>query len=250
MTEIRSTPHPAAGHQRRLLVVEDDRAIADAVVRRLVSEGYRVDAVHDGLAAVAAATRVDYDAVVLDVMLPGLDGHEVCRRIQDQAPVPVLMLTARGDEPDRLAGLAVGADDYLTKPFSPRELVARVGALLRRVDRAVALAAAVDRAAPAIEAGTLRIDVAARQVKVAGEPVHLTRTEFDLLCALGRRVGEAVPRERLLVEVWDWEPAAAGLAAASTAARAVDTHVKSLRRKVGADRIRTVHGFGYAMETS
>ncbi len=130
------------GDHRRLLVVEDDRAIADAVVRRLRSEGDDVDAVHDGPAAVAAAQRTRYAAVVLDVMLPGLDGLEVCRRIQTREPVPVLMLTARDEESDRVVGLAVGADDYLTKPFSPRELVARVAALLRRVDRAAALAAA------------------------------------------------------------------------------------------------------------
>ena len=263
-------------------MVEDDRAIADAVRRRLESEGYAVDAVFDGLSAVAAAGRaaddgVSYDVVVLDLMLPGIDGLEVCRRIQAREPVPVLMLTARSEEDDRLTGLAVGADDYLTKPFSPRELVARVAALVRRVDRATALAAAAAAAAEAaasgsvsgsgsesgpgsesgaagaaqghlIEVGGLRVDLARRTVTVDGEAAHLTRTEFDLLCALARRPGEVVGRERLLAEVWDWTEAEAARAAATTAVRAVDSHVKSLRRKVGAARIRTAHGVGYALE--
>jgi len=236
---------------RRLLVVEDDRAIADAVVRRLVSEGYAVDAAHDGPAAVAAADRTDYDAVVLDVMLPGLDGLEVCRRVQARRPVPVLMLTARDDEADRLVGLAVGADDYLTKPFSPRELVARIGALLRRVDRAALLAAALENGDGEDErlvAGDLTVDVGARRVSVAGAEVHLTRTEFDLLAVLARRCGRVVERDRLLADVWAWDPVAAVRAAQGGAARAVDSHVKALRRKLGADRIRTVHGVGYALE--
>jgi DNA-binding response OmpR family regulator len=239
---------------RRLLVVEDDRAIADAVVRRLHSEGYQVDCVHDGPGAVRAAERVRYDAVVLDVMLPGLDGLEVCRRIQRREPVPVLMLTARDEEADRLVGLAVGADDYLTKPFSPRELVARVAALLRRVDRAATLAASAasgaggdDDPAP-LDVGGLTLDAGTRRVTVRGAPVHLTRTEFDLLAALARRCGRVVERDRLLAEVWDWDPVAAVRAAHGGAARAVDSHVKALRRKIGGDRIRTVHGVGYALE--
>jgi len=251
-----SAPGPAAPGSRgprgrRLLVVEDDRAIADAVVRRLASEGYQVDVVHDGLAAVAAAGRTRYDAVVLDVMLPGLDGLEVCRRVQAASPIPVLMLTARDDETDRLVGLAVGADDYLTKPFSPRELVARIAALLRRVDRAAALAATLDDPDGEDErlvAGALAIDVGARRVTVAGAEVHLTRTEFDLLAVLARRCGRVVERDRLLADVWEWDPVAAVRAAQGGAARAVDSHVKALRRKLGADRIRTVHGVGYALE--
>jgi DNA-binding response OmpR family regulator len=237
--------------QRHLLVVEDDRAIADAVVRRLRSEGYAVDVVHDGRSAVLAAAGTRYDAVVLDVMLPGLNGLEVCRRIQEVEPVPVLMLTARDDEADRLVGLAVGADDYVTKPFSPRELVARVAALLRRVERAAVLA---DRArsrqddAPLV-AGGLAVDVAARRVSVNGQEVHLTRTEFDLLTALARSCGRVVERDRLLADVWDWDPVAAAQVAYQGASRAVDSHVKALRRKIGADRIRTVHGVGYALES-
>ncbi len=233
---------------RRILVVEDDVVIADAISRRLVSEGFQVDAVHDGLAAVAAAAVVDYDAAILDVMLPGLDGHEVCRRIQARRPLPVLMLTARAEETDRIVGLGVGADDYLTKPFSPRELLARVRALLRRVDRAAQLAhdrvAARDDVARLDLGAGLMLDAGARRVQLAGAEVHLTRTEFDLLHALARRPGQAMTRERLLAEVWSWPDAPTGAAAS----RAADSHVKALRRKLGTHRIRTVQGVGYAWE--
>jgi DNA-binding response OmpR family regulator len=244
-----SSAEPLDLRPRRLLVVEDDRAIADAVVRRLRSEGYAVDAVHDGPAAVVAAGEVGYDAVILDVMLPGLDGLEVCRRIQETDPVPVLMLTARDDEADRLAGLAVGADDYVTKPFSPRELVARVAALLRRVERAAVLAArARTPDDEPLVVGGLVVDVASRRVGVGAVEVHLTRTEFDLLTALARRAGQVVERDRLLSEVWDWDPVTAAQVAHNGVTRAVDSHVKALRRKLGPERIRTVHGVGYALE--
>jgi DNA-binding response OmpR family regulator len=241
-----------AAARRRVLVVEDDRGIADAVARRLTSEGYGVDTVHDGPAAVAAVLGGDeegdvgrprYDAVVLDVMLPGLDGLEVCRRIQARIPVPVLMLTARADEADRLVGLAVGADDYLAKPFSPRELVARVGALLRRVDRAAQLAAAGRAPAGRLRAGGVDLDPATRRACVAGAEVHLTRTEFDLLACLVARPGAVVARARLIADVWQWNGAVP-----ASATRMLDSHVKALRRKIGAERIRTVHGVGYALE--
>lgn len=232
----------------RLLVVEDDRVIAGAVVQRLTSAGYRVDTVHDGTAAIEIAAGRSYDAVVLDVMLPGQDGLQVCRRLQEREPVPVLMLTALDSEAARITGLGVGADDYLTKPFSPRELVARVAALLRRVERAAVLAAASRQDDGEIVAGALRIDPAGRRAGVDGQEVHLTRTEFDLLYALARRTGEVVERVQLLAEVWDWADATSARAALGTAARAVDSHIKALRRKVGAQRIRTVHGVGYALE--
>jgi len=236
------------GRERRVLVVEDDAAIADAVRRRLASEGYLVDVVHDGQAAVRAAGAGRYDLVVLDVMLPRLDGIEVCRQVQATVPVPVLMLTARAEETDRLIGLAVGADDYLTKPFSPRELVARVAALLRRVDRAAEIAARRgEDAAAVLSLGGLQVDPAARRVLVDDEPVHLTRTEFDLLLQLLERPGAVVGRERLLVQVWDW-PDEDRSPARLRAGRAVDSHVKALRRKLGAGRIRTVTGVGYALE--
>ena len=221
---------------RRVLVVEDDPVINQAVADRLAGEGYDVVRAWDGPGAVAAFDEHAPDLVVLDVMLPGYDGHEVCRRIQAERPVPVLMLTARADETDVLVGLGVGADDYLTKPFRMRELVARVAVLLRRVERATQLAGRRP-----LQLGDVRVDVAARRVWRAGEEVRLTPTEFDLLVCLTATPGAVVTRERLMAEVWGW-PGASGT-------RTVDSHVKGLRAKVGADRIRTAHGVGYAFET-
>jgi DNA-binding response OmpR family regulator len=220
---------------RRILVVEDDPVINQAVSDRLAAEGYDVVRAYDGPAAVAAHGEHAPDLVVLDVMLPGYDGLEVCRRIQAERPVPVLMLTARVDEADVLTGLGVGADDYLTKPFSMKELVARIAALLRRVERATEL---VGRRA--LEWGDLRLDAAARRVWRDGEEVRLTPTEFDLLVCLAARPGTVVSRDQLMAEVWDW-PGASGT-------RTVDSHVKGLRAKIGSDLIRTVHGVGYALE--
>jgi DNA-binding response OmpR family regulator len=223
----------------RVLVVEDERIINQSVTDRLVAEGFEVRQEYDGPAAVAGAAAWRPDVIVLDVMLPGFDGHEVCRRVQAERPVPVLMLTARDDETDVLVGLGVGADDYLTKPFSMRELVARVRALLRRVERAAALAAE----GPAeLSVGPLRIDPARREVRLDGTLVHLTPTEFDLLACLAAEPGTVLTRERLLADVWDW-PDAAGT-------RTVDSHVRSLRGKLGADVVRTVHGVGYALEVT
>ena len=184
---------------RRVLVVEDDPVIAQMVADRLVAEGYAVERAHDGPGAVAAHAAHAPDVVVLDVMLPGFDGLEVCRRIQAARPVPVLMLTARDDETDVLTGLGVGADDYLTKPFRMRELVARVAALLRRVERAAELAVR-----PVHDLGDLRFDAAARRVWVADAEVHLTPTEFDLLACLAASPGVVITREELYTEVWGW----------------------------------------------
>ncbi|WP_033439705.1 response regulator transcription factor [Saccharothrix sp. NRRL B-16314] len=219
---------------RRVLVVEDDLTIADSVAARLRAEGFEVDLAHDGPSAVTRARDTRPDLVVLDVMLPGFDGLEVCRRIQAQRPVPVLMLTARGDETDLLVGLAVGADDYLTKPFSIRELAARVHALLRRVERAAS--AAESR----ITVADLEIDLAERRVVRGGAEAHLTPTEFELLVHLAERPRAVQSRERLLSEVWGWSD--------GTGTRTVDSHIKALRRKLGTDLIRTVHGIGYALE--
>jgi DNA-binding response OmpR family regulator len=221
---------------RRVLVVDDEPSIAASVAARLRAEGFVVDVAGDGPAAVTRAAEDPPDLVVLDVMLPGFDGLEVCRRIQAVRPVPVLMLTARDDETDVLVGLGVGADDYMTKPFSPRELAARVHALLRRVDRS-------SHAAGPVRLGELEIDHAARRVSRAGAPAHLTPLEFDLLAALAGRPREVHHREALLQRVWGW---ATGPGAPTT--RTVDSHVKALRRKLGADLIRTVHGVGYALE--
>jgi DNA-binding response OmpR family regulator len=220
--------------RRRILLVEDEPVISGAVADRLVAEGYDVFRAADGPGAVREFTTHEPDLVVLDVMLPGFDGHEVCRRIQAMRPVPVLMLTARDDEADVLVGLAVGADDYLTKPFRMRELVARVAALLRRVDRAAELAGRTT------DLGDLRIDLGARRVWCDRDEVHLTPTEFDLLMCLAATPGVVLTREKLLAEVWGW-PGASGT-------RTLDSHVKALRAKIGADRVRTVHGVGYALE--
>jgi DNA-binding response OmpR family regulator len=227
------------GVRQRVLVVEDERTINQAVADRLSAEGFDVRQAYDGPAAVATAHEWEPHVVVLDVMLPGFDGHEVCRRVQRDRPVPVLMLTARDDETDLLVGLGVGADDYLTKPFSMRELVARIRVLLRRVERAATLPT---RAPARIRLGPLDIDPARRRVCIDGVDVHLTPTEFDLLVCLADAPGTVHTREQLLAEVWDW-PDAAGT-------RTVDSHVKSLRSKLGAGLVRTVHGVGYALEAT
>jgi DNA-binding response OmpR family regulator len=232
---------PASGEVTRILVVEDEPVINQAVTDRLRGEGYDVVQAWDGPDAVAQFMRTTPDLVLLDVMLPGFDGHEVCRRIQAERPVPVLMLTARDDETDILVGLGVGADDYLTKPFRMRELVARVSALLRRVERAAELASRSD-VVPLPDLGQLRVDAASRRVWVSDAEVHLTPTEFDLLLCLAGNLGVVLTREALYAEVWGWSGA--------TGTRTVDSHVKALRAKIGADRIRTVHGVGYALEAS
>lgn len=233
-------PAPAAvPPTRTILVIEDEAPIAEAVAARLRSEGYRVEIAPDGPSGVERCRSLRPDAVVLDLMLPGLDGLEVCERIQADRPVPVLMLTARDSEHDMLVGLGVGADDYMSKPFSSRELVARLHALLRRVDRGRTEAAEAKGRAP-IVVGDLTIDPATRRVHRAGELIHLTPTEFDLALFLGESLGEVFTREDLLGAVWGYD-VASGL-------RTVDSHVRALRRKLGDDVIRTVHGVGYAME--
>src|SRR5215210_6642248 len=214
-----------------VLVVEDEPAIAEAVVSRLRSEGFDARSVGDGPRAVELCRQLRPDLVVLDLMLPGLDGLEVCRRIQADRRVPVVMLTARDDEADLVVGLSLGADDYVTKPFSPRELVARVRAVLRRV--ADAIEGAV------LRHGGLELDHATRRVWRDGSEVHLTPIEFDLLAHLLTRPGVVFAREQLLADVWGY--------ADGTGPRTVDSHVRSVRRKLGDDVIRTVHGVGYGL---
>jgi DNA-binding response OmpR family regulator len=218
-----------------VVVIEDEAPIADAVAARLRSEGFTVETAADGPAGVELVERTRPDLVVLDLMLPGFDGLEVCRRIQKDRPVPVLMLTAKDSETDLLVGLAVGADDYLTKPFSPRELVARVRTILRRAERQQE-----HGAPPVVRLGAVEADPATRRVTNGDEQVHLTPTEFDLLHVLGRRPGIVFTREQLLAEVWGYRD--------GSGARTVDSHIRALRRKLGADLVRTVHGVGYAVE--
>ncbi len=216
-------------------MIEDEPTIASAVEARLRTEGFDVAVAHDGPAGVDLCRTFRPDLVVLDLMLPGLDGLEVCRRIQSERPLPVLMLTARDTETDLEVGLAVGGDDYMTKPFSPRELVARVRALLRRAERA-------PEPVESIKLGGLEIDPATRTVARDGRPAHLTPTEFDLLYRLARSPHVVFGRSRLLVEVWGYRN--------GTGQRTVDSHVRALRRKLGPDVIRTVHGIGYALSTN
>ena len=223
-----------------ILVVEDDPTISQAVTDRLRAEGFVVHQAYDGPAAVASHAQHRPDLVVLDLMLPGFDGLEVCRRVQAARPVPILMLTARDDEMDVLVGLGVGADDYVTKPFSMREVVARVRALLRTVERAREPEQAQSKDARPLVIGELAIDPSSRRVSVAGVEVHLTPLEFDLLHALASRPGAVWGRDALMREVWGW--------AGGASSRTLDSHVKALRAKIGAELLRTVHGVGYALD--
>ncbi|MGQ0669563.1 MAG: response regulator [Actinomycetota bacterium] len=225
--------------EETVLVVDDEEAIAEAVRARLESEGYEVLVAHDGPQAIKACEEHHPDLVVLDLMLPGMDGLEVCKEIQRTEWTPVLMLTARTDESDKVAGFAVGADDYLTKPFSLRELAVRVKAILRRVERV----RSVQTTEP-VTRGALTVDPGRRSVTVDGGEVALTPLEFEILLTLARDPGVVFTREQLMDRVWGYRDYAGG--------RVVDSHVARIRRKLGEDGgeprfIRTVHGVGYAL---
>lgn len=225
-----------------VLVVDDERDLARMVQAYLERAGFRVLLAHTGPEAVTLAQTAHPDVIVLDLGLPGLDGVEVCRQVRTFTDCYVLMLTARDDETDKVIGLAVGADDYITKPFSPRELVARVQAVLRRPR--LGAASAAETTEPVRSFGPLRVDVEGRRVEVAGANVELTRTEFDILATLTRRPSMAFSRRQVIDEVWDTSWVGDE--------HVVDVHVAHLRRKLGDDPaapsyIETVRGVGYRM---
>jgi two-component system OmpR family response regulator len=229
--------HPEAPVQH-LVVVDDDEVVTSTLKLYLESAGFRVSTARDGVRALELASGADVALVILDLMIPGLSGQDVCRRLREQSSVPVLMLTARTLESERIAGLEMGADDYVSKPFSPREIVARVRALLRRADLA--------RKAPesrAFRLGALEVDRWSRQVRVAGNLIPLTPTEFRLLDALVHHAGRVFTREELVAHVFG--PDYDGVD------RTVDTHVTNLRRKLAAHSaerfVLTVHGMGYKL---
>jgi DNA-binding response OmpR family regulator len=215
----------------QLLLVEDEESIGSLVSAYLEQSGYRVAWVRSGEEALQTLERLEPRMVILDIGLPGADGFDVCRDIRSRSAVPILMLTARDEEADRVAGLEVGADDYVSKPFSPRELAARVKALLRRTEPTAPLT-------QRLEVGDVVLDPQAREVTVSGEPVELTGKEFDLLAYLLENAGIVVSRDQLLDRVWGMSYAGG--------TRTVDVHVAQLRRKLGRpDSIRTFRGSGY-----
>ena len=220
----------------RVLIIDDDARLFELLARYLDANGVSATHAPDGRQGLAALETGVFDAVLLDVMMPGVDGLEVCRRIRERSRVPVIMLTAKGDETDRVVGLELGADDYVAKPFSPRELLARLRAVLRR--------AQPEAVAETVKVRNISIEVAAREVRVGGEVVMLTGIEFDLLLALARRPGRVVPRDALLEQ--------AGRGDVAVGDRTVDVHVSHLRKKLGDDPraprvIKTVRGVGYVL---
>ncbi len=227
---------------RTILIIEDDRNLVDALRYNLVKEGYDVVSAADGSQALEAASTSSPDLIILDIMLPKLSGLEVCRILRKEMTVPILMLTAKTEEVDKIVGLEVGADDYLTKPFSMRELIARVRAMLRRVD--MVKPAPPDDTAQ-IKVNDLNIDSARRQVALDNRILDLTPKEFDLLAFLARNRGLVFSREQLLEKVWGYDYAGD--------TRTVDVHIRWLRKKVEADpakpkRIITIRSVGYKLE--
>jgi two-component system response regulator RegX3 len=222
----------------RILVIDDEPAIRDAVGYALEAEGFEVDAVGDGERGLAAALDDRYDVIVLDLMLPGLPGSEVCRRIRAESAVPIIMLTAKGAELDRVLGLEIGADDYVTKPFSMAELIGRIRAIIRRRE--------LDRpgASAKLRVGSLELDPLRHEAKVAGEPKRLTPSEFKLLLLLAEEPERVFSRREIMQHLWDSEYVGDQ--------RACDIHVSNLRQKLERDpsspeRIVTVRGVGYKL---
>lgn len=222
----------------RILMVEDDAVIREATQLTLERHGYDVTTAEDGLEAIESFEKIHPDAVMLDIMLPGLDGISVCRRIRETSTVPIVMVSARGDALDVVLGLEAGADDYVTKPFDTQVLVARLRAVLRRA------VADPGRPAPSTGAtvesfGDLELDREALEVRRGGTTVQLTPTELKLLIEFANNPGVVLSRSTLLQRVWDYEWGGDG--------RLVDVHLQRLRTKIGADRIETVRGFGYKL---
>lgn len=223
-------------HVDRILVIDDDVELCSLVSEYLRPEGFQVDAVHDGKNGLTRALSGDHLLVVLDVMLPGMNGFDVLRKIRDSSRIPVLLLTARGEDVDRIVGLEIGADDYLPKPFNPRELVARIRAILRRTQ------GKSETAVPdVIRVGDVELDPATRSVLHRGKPVELTSVEFDLLQVLLREAGRVVTREALVDKVLGRK--------FSPFDRSIDMHVSKVRKKLGdsdsGDHIKTIRGAGY-----
>jgi two-component system response regulator RegX3 len=225
-----------AGPGRRILLVEDERSITEPLAAALEREGFVAEVVGTVADALGAANRQQPDLVLLDVMLPDGSGFDVCRELRQSSNVPIIMLTARGEEADRVIGLELGADDYVVKPFSAREVVARIRAVLRRTEAGPA------EAGGTIEIGEVRLDPAKREVRRGGTPVELSRKEFDVLELLMRDAGTVVRRERLIEQVWDtnW----------FGSTKTLDVHVSSLRRKLGDDAnepryLYTIRGVGF-----
>lgn len=216
----------------RVLLVDDDHRLFELLDDYLGDNGCQVTHASNGGRGLAALEASTYDVVLLDMMMPGMDGLEVLRRIRDKMAIPVIMLTAKGDETDRVVGLELGADDYVPKPFGPRELLARIRAVLRR--------AGGELGGQSIEVNGLTVDPEARQVRLRGDTVELTGIEFDILFALARRAGRVIPRDALLEE--------AGRADVTVGERTVDVHISHLRSKLAAPHlIKTVRGVGYLL---
>jgi len=224
----------------KVLIVEDDERIRDLLRMYLENEDFTVDEVTGGLEALVILEKNNYDLVILDIMIPEMDGWKVCKRIRETSNVPVIMVTARGEEPERILGLELGADDYLVKPFSPKELLARIKAVFRRLD------IAKKTRDQGMQTGVIRIEHQARQVTVVDRTVSLTPKEYDLLYFLATNPGRVFTREELLEKVWGYQ---------YYDVRTVDTHVKQLREKISKahqvpDYIKTVWGVGYKFEVT
>ncbi len=225
---------------KRILVVDDEDSILKIVDYALSEAGYEVHTARDGHGAEFLFEQIKPDLVILDVMLPGKSGLDIARDLRTESNIPIIMLSARGDEVDRILGLEFGADDYVTKPFSPRELVSRVKAILRRVDGGPAEKAC-------IQIGDLEIDTLSRQVRLLGQPIHLTTSEYGILLHLAKHPGKAFSRQAILSALWDESPVGDE--------RAVDVHIHNIREKIEADHsdptyLLTVRGYGYRLRES